>query len=55
MFYQSPEYTRAVIADREREIQQMRLIRQAKRARSEARNAEPRRKRTIRLRRPVRA
>jgi len=54
MFY-SPEYTKAVLEDQERRVQQFRRVRQARRARAEAKRAEPRRKRTHRLRDPLRA
>jgi hypothetical protein len=55
MFYQSPEYAKAVIADREREVQHMRLVRQAKQASSENKRTETSRRRRIRLRDPLKA
>jgi hypothetical protein len=54
MFY-SPEFTKAVLEDQERLVQQLRRGRQARRARAEAKAAEPRRRRILRLRDPLRA
>lgn len=50
----SPEYTNAVLADRERQIRDLRLVHEARRARSEAMRANPRRRRILRLRDPLR-
>lgn len=50
----SPEYTNAVLADRERQIRDLRLVHEARRARSEAKRANPRRRRMLRLRDPLR-
>jgi len=50
----SPEYTAAVIADRDREIRRLRRVHAARVSRIEAKKAEPRRKRFLRLRDPLR-
>ncbi|MDP9144957.1 MAG: hypothetical protein M3N43_09750 [Actinomycetota bacterium] len=55
MFYQSPEYMKAVLADRERELLKMRMVRQARRARDEKEQTEGRRGWRIRLRDPLKA
>jgi len=50
----SPEYTNAVLADRQRQIRNLRRVHRAGQARSEAKRANPRRRRILRLRDPLR-
>jgi hypothetical protein len=50
----TPEYTNAMLADRERQIRDLRKVHEARRARSEAKRANPRRRRILRLRDPLR-
>lgn len=50
----SPEYANAMLAERQRQIREMRKVHEAKRARSEAKRADPRRRRILRLRDPLR-
>ena len=50
----SPEYTNAILAERQRHVRDLRKVHEARRARSEARRANPRRRRILRLRHPVR-
>ena len=54
MMYPSLEFTQAVIADRERELQRMRTVRKARQARSESVPAGGRWRRT-RHRKPLEA
>jgi hypothetical protein len=51
----SPEYTRAVLADREQLIRDLRRVHQARAARAEARQTESSPRRLIRIRLPQRA
>ena len=50
----SPEYTNAVLADRQRQMRDLRKVHEARKARSEAKRANPRRRRILRLRDPLR-
>jgi hypothetical protein len=50
----SPEYIAAVVADRDREIRRLRRVHAARVSKSEAKKSEPRRKRLLRLRHPLR-
>jgi hypothetical protein len=51
----SPEYTKAVLADRERLIQDLRRVHKARAARTEARQTESGPRRLVRIRLPQRA
>ena len=53
IMFSSPEYTQAVLADRERELLKMRMVRAARRARDENEKAEGRGGWGIRLRDPL--
>jgi hypothetical protein len=53
MMYPSLEFTQAVIADRERELQRMRTVRKARQARSESVKPAGGRWRRIRHRKPL--
>jgi hypothetical protein len=55
MMYPSLEFTRAVIADRERELQKMRAVRKARQARSESVQPAGGRRRRTRHRKPLEA
>ena len=56
MFYPTPEYTKTVLADRERDIQRFVTARNARRAGIESPKSQGRRwRRRIRLRDPLRA
>jgi hypothetical protein len=55
VIYQTPEYTKAVLAERERDIQRFITARNARRAGSESPKSQGRRRRRIRLRDPLRA
>jgi hypothetical protein len=55
VFNLDPQYIKVVAADREREAQNMRLVRQTKRARSEKGKTQGGRRRLISLRDPLKA
>ena len=55
MFNLDHQYIKVVMADREREAQRMRLVRQSKPSRSEKGKTEGERRRRISLRNPLKA
>jgi hypothetical protein len=55
VIYYTPEYTRAILADREREIEKMRTVRKARQARSETVKPAGGRRRRTRHRKPLEA